>query len=235
MEYILNFIVDILKIPSILVGVMAMLGLLFQKKPFTDVVKGTVKTILGFIVLGGGAGVLVGALSPMGAMFEQGFNVQGIVPNNEAIVSMALKEYGTITALIMALGMFFNIFIARFTKLKYIFLTGHHTLYMACMIAIILKVGGFEGTLLVVIGSLALGLVMAIFPAMAQPYMRKITGSDDVGFGHFSTIGYVLSGMVGSLVGKGSKSTEEMKLPKNLSFLRDSSISISLTMMAIYL
>ena len=120
MEYILNFIVDILKIPSILVGVMAMLGLLFQKKPFTDVVKGTVKTILGFIVLGGGAGVLVGALSPMGAMFEQGFNVQGIVPNNEAIVSMALKEYGTITALIMALGMFFNIFIARFTKLKYI-------------------------------------------------------------------------------------------------------------------
>ena len=235
MEYILNFIVDILKIPSILVGVMAMLGLLFQTKPFTDVVKGTVKTILGFIVLGGGAGVLVGALSPMGAMFEQGFNVQGIVPNNEAIVSMALKEYGTITALIMALGMFFNIFIARFTKLKYIFLTGHHTLYMACMIAIILKVGGFEGTLLVVIGSLALGLVMAIFPAMAQPYMRKITGSDDVGFGHFSTIGYVLSGMVGSLVGKGSKSTEEMKLPKNLSFLRDSSISISLTMMAIYL
>ncbi|WP_460900620.1 PTS transporter subunit IIC, partial [Staphylococcus aureus] len=48
-------------------------------------------------------------------------------------------------------------------------------------------------------------------------------------------IGYVLSGFVGSLVGKGSKSTEEMKLPKNLSFLRDSSISISLTMMMIYL
>ena len=52
-------------------------------------------------------------------MFEQGFHVQGIVPNNEAIVSLALKEYGTITALIMALGMFWNIFIARFTKLKY--------------------------------------------------------------------------------------------------------------------
>ncbi len=235
MKDLLNFIADILKIPSILVGLIAMIGLIVQKKPVTDVVKGTIKTILGFIVLGGGAGVLVGALGPMGAMFEQGFNVQGIVPNNEAIVSVALKEYGTITALIMAFGMFFNIFIARFTKLKYIFLTGHHTLYMACMIAIILKVGGFEGTLLVIIGSLVLGLIMAIFPAMAQPFMKKITGSDDVAFGHFGTVGYVLSGFVGKLIGKDSKSTEEMELPKNLSFLRDSSISISLTMMIIYL
>lgn len=231
----LNFIVDILKIPSILVGFMAMIGLIVQNKPFTDIVKGTVKTILGFIVLGGGAGVLVSALSPMGEMFQEGFNMQGIVPNNEAIVSMALVEYGTTTALIMAFGMIANILIARFTKLKYIFLTGHHTLYMACMIAIILKVGGFEGVLLVAIGSLTLGLVMAIFPALAQPFMVKITGSDDVGFGHFSTIGYIVSGYIGGLVGKGSKSTEEMELPKNLSFLRDSSISISLTMMIIYL
>lgn len=231
----LNFIVDILKIPSILVGFMAMIGLIVQKKPITDIVKGTVKTVLGFIVLGGGAGVLVSSLAPMGEMFQEGFHVQGIVPNNEAIVSMALVEYGTITALIMAFGMLANILIARFTRLKYIFLTGHHTLYMACMIAIILKVGGFDGILLVVIGSLTLGLVMAIFPALAQPFMVKITGSDDVGFGHFSTIGYIASGYIGKLVGKGSKSTEEMELPKNLSFLRDSSISISLTMMIIYL
>lgn len=231
----IKFISDILKVPSILVGLMAMIGLLLQKKPISDVVKGTIKTILGFIVLGGGAGVLIGALTPFGTMFEQGFSVQGIVPNNEAIVSLALKDFGTTTALIMALGMFFNIFIARFTKLKYIFLTGHHTLYMACMIAIILHVGGFEGGLLVVIGSLILGLVMAVFPAMAQPFMKKITGSDDVAFAHFGTIGYVVSGTIGSLVGKGSKSTEEMQLPKNLSFLRDSSISISLTMMVIYI
>jgi PTS system ascorbate-specific IIC component len=33
----------------------------------------------------------------------------------------------------------------------------------------------------------------------------------------------VLSGWIGSVCGKGSRSTEEMNLPKNLSFLRDSS------------
>ena len=235
MDGLLMFVFDILKVPSVLVGLMAFIGLVAQKKPVTDVVKGTIKTILGFIVLGGGAGVLVGSLDPLGKMFEHAFHIQGIIPNNEAIVSIALGKYRAITAYIMAFGMLFNILIARFTRLKYIFLTGHHTLYMACMIAIILQVGGFQGIQLVLVGSIFLGLVMAIFPAMAQRHMRRITGNDDIAFGHFGTLGYVLSGFVGEAVGKGSKSTEDMNLPKNLSFLRDSSISISLTMMIIYI
>lgn len=235
MNGLLMFVFAILKVPSILVGLMAFIGLVAQKKPITDIVKGTIKTILGFIVLGGGAGVLVGSLNPLGQMFEHAFHIQGIIPNNEAIVSIALGQYGAITAYIMAFGMLFNILIARFTRLKYIFLTGHHTLYMACMIAIILQVAGFQGMQLVLVGSIFLGLVMAIFPAMAQRHMRRITGNDDIAFGHFGTLGYVLSGFVGEAVGKGSKSTEEMNLPKNLSFLRDSSISISLTMIVIYL
>jgi len=231
----LKFVVDILKVPSVLVGLIALIGLVAQKKNFSDVMKGTVKTILGFLVLGGGATVLVGSLNPLGGMFEHAFNIQGIIPNNEAIVSIALEKFGAPTALIMAFGMVANLIVARFTRLKYVFLTGHHTFYMACMISVILTVAGFEGISLVFTGSLTLGLIMAFFPALAQRYMRKITGSDDVAFGHFGTIGYVLSGWIGSKVGKGSRSTEEMNLPKNLSFLRDSSISISLTMIIIYL
>lgn len=231
----LNFIVDILKVPAILVGVIALIGLLAQRKPFSSVIKGSIKTILGFIVLGGGATVLVGSLNPLGSMFEHAFNIQGIIPNNEAIVSIALEKYGASTALIMAFGMVANILVARFTRLKYIFLTGHHTFYMACMIGVILTVAGFSGTSLVFTGSLISGLVMAAFPALAQRYMKRVTGNDDIAFGHFGTLGYVLAGWIGSVCGKGSRSTEEMNLPKNLSFLRDSSISISLTMIVIYL
>lgn len=234
MDSILFFILDILKVPSVLVGLIAFAGLVAQKKAFPDIIKGTIKTILGFLVLSGGATVLLSSLTPLGGMFEHAFNVQGIIPNNEAIVSMAIEKYGTATALIMAFGMVANIIVARFTRLKFIFLTGHHTFYMACMIGVILTVAGFEGVQLVFVGALTLGLIMAFFPAIAHRYMRKVTGSNDVGFGHFGTLGYVLSGAIGQAVGKGSKSTEEMDLPKNLSFLRDSSISISLTMMVIY-
>lgn len=231
----LNFILDILKVPAILVGLISLIGLVCQKRNSSDIIKGTIKTILGFIVLGGGSTILLTSLVPFGQIFEVGFHVQGIVPNNEAIVSMALEKYGNVTALIMVAGMVVNILIARFTKLKFIFLTGHHTFYMACMIAVILAVAGFEGTELILVGSMVLGFVMAFFPAIAHPTMRKITGMDDVAFGHFGTAGYVLSAWIGSVVGKGSKSTEEMNFPQNLSFLRDSSISISLTMGILYI
>lgn len=234
-QEIMKFIVDILKVPAVLVGLIAMIGLIAQRKSLADTIKGTIKTILGFLVLGGGAGVVVSSITPLGTMFEEAFKLQGIIPNNEAIVSMAQNEYGVATALIMAFGMVANIIIARFTRLKYIFLTGHHTFYMACMISIILTVVGFKGWQLIYTGALTLGLVMAFFPAIAQHQMRKITGNDDIAFGHFGTLGYVLSGWIGGLVGKSSRSTEEMNLPKNLSFLRDSSISISLTMAIIYI
>lgn len=231
---LLKFIMDVLSQPAVLISLISFIGLVVQKKPASDIIKGTTKSFLGFIVIAAGAGILVGALEPFGRMFQHAFHVNGVVPNNEAIVAMALTKFGTTTALIMFFGMFANILIARFTPLKYIFLTGHHTLYMACMIAVILAVAGLTGATLIVIGSLALGLVMAIFPAIAQPFMRKIIGNDQVGFGHFSTLGYALSGLIGKWVGKNSRSTEKIDFPKGLGFLRDSSVSISVTMTILY-
>ena len=233
-ERILKLLMDILSTPAVLVALISLVGLIILKKPASEIIKGTTKTFLGFLVISAGAGIIVGSLEPFGKMFEVAFNVNGVVPNNEAIVAMALTKYGTATAFIMFFGMLANILIARFTRLKYIFLTGHHTLYMACMLAVILVVSGLKGVPLIIVGSLALGLIMAVFPAICQPFMRKITGNDNVGFGHFSSLGYVLSGLVGKVVGKGSRSTEEIKFPKGLGFLRDSSVTISLTMVILY-
>ena len=106
---------------------------------------------------------------------------------------------------------------------------------MACMIAVILVTGGMSGFNLIFTGSLALGLIMVLSPAMCQPFMKAITKNDAVAMGHFSSIGYAIAALIGKAVGKGSKSTEEMKVPKSLSFLRDSAVSISLTMLVLYI
>lgn len=230
----LKFIMDILSVPAVLVGLVSCIGLVAQKKSFSDVLKGSFKTVLGMLVLSGGAGVAVGALGYFGTMFEVGFGINGVVAHNEAIVGMALAEYGTQTALIMAFAMVVNIVIARFTPLKYIFLTGHHTLYMACMIGIILTVGGFQGATLVATGAVILGFIMALLPFLAQPVMRKITESDDIALGHFGTIGYLFAAWIGKLTGNSEKSTEDINFPQSLAFLRDSSLAISLVMLVLF-
>lgn len=230
MTNLLNVLQEILSTPAILVGLIALIGLLAQKKPIEEIIKGTIKTILGFLILGAGADVIVGSLDHFGEIFNFAFNVQGVVPNNEAIVSLALNEFARDTALIMALGMVVNIILARFSRWKYIFLTGHHTLYMAALIAVVLSVGGLTGVQLIVAGAALLGFTMVVFPAMLQPYMKKITGSDDIAFAHFGTIGYWFSAKIGELVGDNESSTEEIAFPKRLSFLRDTSVAIALTM-----
>ncbi len=55
---VLDFIINILSTPAILVGLLSLLGLVLQKKPVEDVVSGTIKTIVGFLVLSAGAAFL---------------------------------------------------------------------------------------------------------------------------------------------------------------------------------
>jgi PTS system ascorbate-specific IIC component len=231
----LNLIMkDVLGTPAILVGLFALLGLVLQKKGLTEVVSGTLKTIMGFIILGVGANVLVGTLNSFGAMFEHAFHIKGIIPNNEVVVAIAQKAFGKTTAMIMLLGMLVNILIARFTRFKYIFLTGHHTMYMACMLAVILATFGIGEIQTILLGAVILGVVMALFPAMLQPFTKKITDSDDFALGHFNSIGYLASALVGKYLGNSEKTTEELKVPKSLGFLRDSSVSLAITMTILF-
>lgn len=235
MSGILKVLIDFLSEPAILIGIIVFAGLLLQRKSGDTVIKSTLKAMVGFVVIQATTGVIVGSLNPFGVMFQEGFNISGVIPNNEAVTAMAIKEYGTQTALIMTLGMLVNVFIARITKYKYIFLTGHHTLFLACMIAVILASSGMTGVHLIFTGSLALGITMVLSPAILQPFMKKITGSDSVALGHFGGISYAIAALIGKKVGKGSKSTEEMNVPKSISFLRDSTVSISLTMVILYI
>ncbi|MDO5329144.1 MAG: PTS ascorbate transporter subunit IIC [Coriobacteriia bacterium] len=235
----LQFIKELLSTPAIFIGIIALIGLLLQRKDAQTVVKGTIKSILGFVILNAGAAVIQQAIIPFGDLFQISFNIHGVVPNNEAITSLGLTQYAIETSSIFAIGMIMNIILARFSKLKYIFLSGHHSLYMSCLIAIILKSAGMEGWMLIATGSLLLGLCMCVFPAIMQPTMRKITGNDTLALGHFGTCCYWLSAQIGKLMSKigdpeKAKTTEDVNFPKSVSFLRDNSISISIIMFICY-
>ncbi len=234
----LKFLQDILSVPAILVGLAALVGLIALRKSFSEVLVGSLKATLGFLILVAGAVTLIGALNNLAPMLETGFGIRGVVPNNEAIVALAQKTLGAETALIMIFGLVANILFARFTPLKYIWLTGHHTFYMAALLAAVLSTAGLRGVALVVIGAVILGFVEVLMPAWAQPIMRRITGGNDVALGHFGTLGYMVSAYSGMLFGRkpdDSDSIEHLKIPTGLSFLRDSLVATGLVMIIIYI
>ena len=235
MEFLKFLMNDVLSEPAVLVGLIALIGLVAQKKPTTECIKGTVKTIMGFVILGAGAGLVVNSLGDFATIFQKAFSISGVVPNNEAIVSIAQQAFGKEMAMIMLFAMIVNIVIARITPLKFIFLTGHHTLFMSMMIAAILSSSGMSGVPLVAAGAGIVGVLMVLMPAIAHKYMKQVTGSDDVAIGHFSTFSYVLSGFIGSKFGNKAHSTEDMDVPKSLLFLRDTPVAISFTMGIIFL
>ena len=90
---ILNFIIDnILINAAVILGLVALLGLILQKKPFADCLSGTFKTMMGFMVLSAGANVIVGALEPFSVWFAAGLGIDSSKYPTNAELDAAIKE-----------------------------------------------------------------------------------------------------------------------------------------------
>lgn len=237
MNGVLSVLLDIFRQPSVVVALISLVGLAIQRKKAADIMKGTIRTLVGFLVLAAGAGVVTDSLTPFGDMFQHAFHVQGVVPNNEAIVATVLVKYGSEAALIFFFGMIVNIILSMTSRFKYIYLSGHVAFYMATMIAIIFETAGLPVWGVILWGSLAQGIIATISPALVQPFMKDATGTDDVALGHTGGAGIALGGLVARLTRSKknpSKSTEDIKFPTGLGFLRDTTVLVALSMAIIY-
>ena len=235
MNGVLTFLQNILSEPAFLMGLIAFVGLVALRTPSHKVLTGTLGPILGYLMLAAGATVIQQNLAPLATLIDQGFGITGVVPNNEAVTSVAQKILGVETMSILIVGLVLNILFARFTRFKYIFLTGHHSFFMACLLSAVLGAIGFKGMALVAVGGFILGAWSAISPAIGQKYTLKVTDGDEIAMGHFGSLGYYLSAWIGSKVGKNSPSTEELHISEKWSFLRNTTISTGLVMVIFYL
>lgn len=237
LKTILDILVQVMSKPAILVGLIAMVGLLFQKKPLEIIISGTIKTIMGFLILGGGANIVIMAITPLGSLMQQGFGLQGVLPVNEVFTAEAQKLYGTAISFVFFFAFMINLLLARLTPMKYIFLTGHHTLFAATLVTGILGLTVFKGgsqVLLIAISSVIVGGMMVFFPWLSAPFMEKVIGSRDFVMGHFGTTNYVLAGWLGSKVGNPKDSTENIRFPRWIGFMREPLIAMGSVMTIIY-
>ena len=67
----IKVLIDFVSEPSVLIGLMVLLGLILQKKDTDVIIKSTLKAMVGYLVISAAAGVITGSLSPFGVMFDQ--------------------------------------------------------------------------------------------------------------------------------------------------------------------
>ncbi len=80
-------------------------------------------------------------------------------------------------------------------------------------------------------------LINQIFrePALIKPFVKNVIGDDSFTLGH-PTVGLsLIAGFIGKWFGDKRKSTEDIKFPKSLNFLKEITITSSIVMFVVYI
>lgn len=253
----LGFVKAFFGYPAILIGIFALIGTIAQRKKGSEILLSTLKTIIGFLIISGGAAVLTTTLGNLTSVIKHGFKMGGdgegldfIIPSNEAMMAFVqgtLPNVMSTASIILILAMVCNIILAKFSNLKYIYLTGHVAFYMSLAMALGMYMAGLDPMNNVsdtivsfVSGGVFIGLYMVLSPAASGKLARKIVANERLALGHTGGFGCAVAGIIGTGLLKISRkeqltSTENIKLPKKLQILTNNMVSLSLTMIIIYM
>ena len=234
---IVTILIQFLSTPALLIGLIALVGLGAQGKEIGGVVAGAVKTTLGFMIISAGAGVVVGAITPLGTLTETGFGLKGALPVNEVFTALAQERFGQEISIVFALGFLISILIARFTPLKFVFLSGHHILFTAVLTVGLLSMSvlGNSKGLLIAVCSVLTGIFLLIDPWLSQPFMENLIGSKDFVMGHFGGPSYYVAGFFSLFVGKKEESTEDINMPEWIGFMKEPLVALAVVMYIVFL
>lgn len=235
---IVNFIATyILGVPAIMIALVSMVGLILQKKDVSVVISGTMKSAMGYIILSAGAGILVGCMTPLGNIMNEIFGFQGFFPNDESVTAAIMDTYGRVSVLSMVVCFLVNLVFARLTKFKYIFLTGHISLFFNMLVCVLIEVqlGITKLWQVVLLSGIICGIYQPLTIGLCQKYTNAVTHNAGIGLAHSSNFQAWLGGFLGEKFGDKSKSTEDIKLPKWASMFRDAPLATGTAMFLVFL
>lgn len=235
MQAILSFIANqILSDASIMFGLVALVGLLLQRKPMSQVIMGTAKTVIGFLILLEGAHMLTALTTPVSSWIGVLLNVQGVQPSMWTVLGITMAEAGTALGLSLLLGFVLNLFLARFTPYRFVNVTGHIMLVWGAWVVGVLFGFGLEGWPLIIAGSIGCGLSYWLAPTIMYPCLKDHV-TDEWSLCMPCVSGVLAGYWGGRLIGQKDKSLEDMEVPDSMAWLRDSVVNIAILSMILWL
>jgi len=232
MQVVLDFIINnFFKNTPVLMALIVTLGLVLIKKRWDDVLKGAFLAAIGMTIINLAVNVLVDAVVPDAAL--TGIATDGGTQATSDV--MFLADYGGQVGLAMFVGMILHLLIARFTKIKTVFLTGHMLFWFPFLFVAAGVETGLTGAPLILSAAVFSALYWSIMPWILRKYTFDVIGDESFTLGHPSGILALIAGWVAKKFGDKSKSTEDLKLSKRLSFFREIAITGSIVIFLLYL
>lgn len=235
MQAVLGFLTDyILRNPPVLLGLIAAIGLIIQKKNIADIIKGSLSAAFGMLILDTGVGLIVGTISPINDAFQETVAEGAVV--GEALSDVTFTaDFGGEVGMAMFVGLILHLLIARFTSVKTIFLTGHMIWWFPFIFVAAGVEGGLSGFSLVIFGAILSALYWSFMPWIMRKYVWAVTEDNSFLIGHPTGILSIVSGFVAKRVGNKERSTEDLNVPKSLSFFREISVTGAIVLFIMYL
>lgn len=232
MQAVLDFIIEnFFKNTPVLMALIVALGLILMKKKWDEVLKGALLAAIGMTIINLSITVLLNAVVPESTL-------TGISTDTSASSTSDVKfleTFGGEVGIAMFLGMILHLLIARFTKIKTVFLTGHMLFWFPFLFVAAGVEGGLSGIPLIVSAAVFSALYWSFMPWILRKYVFAVIGDESFTLGHPSGVLALIAGTVAKWVGDKSKSTEDLKLSKRLSFFREISITGGIVIFLLYL
>lgn len=232
MQAVLDYIItNIFQNTPVLMALIVVLGLVLMKKRWDDVLKGAFLAAIGMTIINLAVDILLLAVVPEAALTGIATDGGGQTTSDAAF----LATYGGQVGVAMFLGMILHLIIARFTKIKTVFLTGHMLFWFPFLFVAAGVEGGLSGAPLILTAAVFSAVYWSVMPWILRKYVFAVTGSEDFTLGHPSGILALIAGAVAKRFGDKSKSTEDLKLSKRLSFFREIAITGGIVIFLLYL
>lgn len=214
---------------SILIGLIALVGLVLQRKPFDEVVAGALRATIGVVILNIGVEIFTGGLASFQVIVSSAMGLEP--PQATSTLTEFSAGAGSVVPLIIAGGFVVHLLLVRiFPAARFVYLTGHLMYWMSVVISasLVETFGDVNRWVLAAVGSILIGCYWVLQPLWTAPLMRKVMGDDEVGLAHTDSLIAIASGYGARALKLGDPikhDSEKVRLPKPVSFFKDINVS----------